>query len=197
MDCSDSDLWNRTEGDDVAAFGHLFDRHAKAVYNYCFRRGADWSLAEDLTSTVFLEAGKRRRELTLQPGSGALPLLFGIAINLLRNQRRSLRRYQAALERMPSPQHNPDISDEVSQKLDDERSMRDLLCLLSRLPRVERDALTLCVWSELSYKEAAEALGVPIGTIRSRLCRARRRIDQFMGTPRYLPKSVAARQEEM
>ena len=75
-------------------FGLLFERHARAIYN-CFRRTADWAVAEDLTSIVFLEAW-RRRERELLPEK-VLPWLYGIATNVIRNRRRSLRRHAAAL----------------------------------------------------------------------------------------------------
>jgi RNA polymerase sigma-70 factor (ECF subfamily) len=78
----------------------LFDRHARAVYNHCFRRTADWSMAEDLTSVVFLEAWWRRDDVRIQPDT-ALPWFLGIANNLLRNAHRSLRRHRAALARLP------------------------------------------------------------------------------------------------
>jgi DNA-directed RNA polymerase specialized sigma24 family protein len=83
-----------------APCGVLFDRHARAVYNHCFRRTADWSMAEDLTSVVFLEAWRRRDNVRIQRDT-ALPWFLGIANNLLRNAHRSLRRHRAALARLP------------------------------------------------------------------------------------------------
>src|SRR5712691_8826257 len=106
MDESDLELWERARRGDHAAFGALFTRHARPVYNFCFRRTADWALAEDLTSAVFLE-GWRRREQVRLAGPSALPWLLGVATNLLRNQRRSLRRYRGALARLSPPEHTP------------------------------------------------------------------------------------------
>lgn len=62
-DPSDADLWALATNGDVEAFGVLLERHAHAIYNFCFRRTADWSAAEDLTSTVFLEAWGRRADV--------------------------------------------------------------------------------------------------------------------------------------
>jgi Sigma-70 region 2 len=88
-------LWWSARNGDAEAFATLFERHAKAIYNYCFRRIGDWSAAEDLLSVVFLEAW-RRRDKELPPGK-VLPWLYGIATNVVRNRRRSERRYRMAL----------------------------------------------------------------------------------------------------
>jgi RNA polymerase sigma-70 factor, ECF subfamily len=83
---SDVELWDRAVDGDPGAFGVLFERHARGVYNHCFRRTASWADAEELTSTVFVEAWRRRREV--RPiGSSARPWLLGVANNLLRNHR--------------------------------------------------------------------------------------------------------------
>jgi RNA polymerase sigma factor (sigma-70 family) len=160
---------------DPASFGTLFERHGAAIYNYCFRRTADWSAAEDLTSVVFLEAWRKRKEVRLQ-GDSLLPWLYGVATNVLRNRSRSLRRYRAALERVPRGVE-ADFADDVAGRLDDERQMRAVLEAVRQLPKREQDVFALCAWSELSYEEAAVALGVPLGTVRSRLARARARLN--------------------
>jgi RNA polymerase sigma-70 factor (ECF subfamily) len=174
-------LWDRAREGDGAAFGILFERHARPIYNYCFRRTADWALAEDLTSATFLVAWRARGREPLQAES-ALPLLFGIATNVLRNQRRSLKRGREAFARLPlAPVEEPDFADEAALRLSDERAMRQLLELVAQLPRREQDVLALCEWSELSYEDAASALGIPIGTVRSRLARGRRRLRELAG----------------
>jgi RNA polymerase sigma factor (sigma-70 family) len=155
-------------------FGTLFERHGRAIYNYCFRRTADWAAAEDLASVVFLEAWRKRRDIRLQDGS-VLPWLYGVATNVLRNRSRSLRRHRRALERLPRG-HEQDFADDAAERLDDERQMRTILVAFQALPKRDQDVLSLCVWSELSYEEAAVALDVPVGTVRSRLSRARARL---------------------
>ncbi|MGH2919988.1 MAG: RNA polymerase sigma factor [Solirubrobacteraceae bacterium] len=161
-------------------FGELFEAHARPIYNFCFRRTADWSVAEDLTSAVFLEAWRRRADvdLTSEP---ALPWLYGVATNLLRNQRRALRRHRAAVDRMAPPSATPDFADDLAARLDDERRMRDVLVQMAHLSVGEQDVLVLCAWQGLSYEDAARALAVPVGTIRSRLSRARSRLDVTEG----------------
>ena len=177
---ADSELWDRAVDGDDEAFGVLFERHARAVYNHCFRRTASWADAEELTSAVFVEAWRRRRDLRPIDES-ARPWLLGVANNLLRNHRRSLRRYGAALARLPGPRHQPDPADDVAGRLADERRMRRVLTLVERLPRADQDVLALCAWSGLSYAEAAAVLGIPVGTVRSRLARARARLAELEG----------------
>jgi RNA polymerase sigma factor (sigma-70 family) len=173
----DSDLWTRAADGDAAAFGALFERHAKAVYNFCFRRTGDWSAAEDLTSVVFLESWRRRRHVRLA-GESALPWLLGVATNVVRTRRRAERRHCAALARLPLERGGA-FADDVDGRLDDERRMRALLARVGTLPRREQEVLALCVWAELSYEDAAVALGVPVGTIRSRLSRAKARLREL------------------
>ena len=177
MEPEDSNLWSRARAGDADAFGLLFERHAKAIYNYCFRRTGSWDTAEDLLSIVFLEAWRRRRQ-ELPPGK-VLPWLYGIATNVVRNRRRSERRYRAALSRVPAPRPEAGFESDVDARLDDERRMKDALTLLARLPGREQDVLVLCAWSGLSYEDAALALGLPVGTVRSRLSRARQRLREL------------------
>jgi RNA polymerase sigma factor (sigma-70 family) len=174
---TDSELWQRAVAGEPSAFGELFERHSGAIYTFAFRRTADWSLAEDLTSVVFLEAWRRRAEVRLLHES-ALPWLFGIATNVLRNARRSLRRHRAALGRL-AVEDEPDFADDLAERLDDRRRMREILVSYAKLPRHEQEVVALCRWSALSYEEAAVALEVPIGTVRSRLARARRRLGEL------------------
>lgn len=176
---TDRELLQTPEG-----FGALFERHARAIYNYCFRRTADWASAEDLTSVVFLEAWRKRKDVRLQ-GESLLPWLYGVATNVLRNRNRSLRRNRAALERLPRS-HESDFADDANERLDDEQRMSEILAAFRLLPQRDQDVLALCVWSELSYEQAAVALDLPVGTVRSRLSRARRRLrdDAEISSPR-------------
>jgi RNA polymerase sigma factor (sigma-70 family) len=161
--------------DDADAFGELFEYHARRIYNYCFRRTGDWALAEDLTSVVFLECWRRRA--AAPAGDELVPWLFGIATNVCRRQWRSLARYHAALKRLPTVEATPGFADETVERIEDERRMRAVLEAVSQLPQREQDVLALCVWAELTYSEAAAALQIPIGTVRSRLARARARLE--------------------
>ena len=174
---SDAALWERAAAGEADAFGVLFERHVRSVYNYCFRRTGDWSQAEELTAIVFLEAWRRRKEVRLEREQ-ALPWLFGVATNVIRNSRRSRRRHRSALARLPR-ERVADFATDVDERLDDERQMRSVLRALNNLPRADQDVLALCVWEGLSYDDAALALDIPIGTVRSRLSRARARLREL------------------
>jgi RNA polymerase sigma factor (sigma-70 family) len=174
MEPSDAELWARSRAGNGDAFGTLFDRHAKLVYNYCFRRIGNWASAEDMLSLVFLEAWRRRdKEL---PSDKILPWLFGIATNVVRNERRSERRFTIALSRTPTIAPEPDFAGDANERLDDERQAEAALMLLGKLSRREQDVFFLSAVMELSYEDTASALGLPIGTVRSRLSRAQARL---------------------
>jgi RNA polymerase sigma-70 factor (ECF subfamily) len=182
---TDASLWHAASRGDESAFGELFERHQRSVYLFCFRGTADWAAAEDLTSVVFLEAWRRRRHVRLARDS-ALPWLLGVATNVLRNRRRSELRYRRALARL-GPEREPDFGDDAAARLDDERAMRGALAALAALRSEEREAFVLCAWHGLSYEDAAVALGVPVGTVRSRLSRARAKARELDNRRRHEP----------
>ncbi|MEO6513012.1 MAG: RNA polymerase sigma factor, partial [Nocardioides sp.] len=162
---TDGELVTRLRSGSSDALGELFDRHADRIYTYCFRRTASWAVAEDATSTVFLEAW-RSRERAAVYDEAALPWLFGIATNVCRNLTRSQRRHQAALGRLPRPAPGPDHADDVGDRVDSERTMARIAAAMANLSERDREVVALVVWSGLSYEEAAAALGVPVGTVR-------------------------------
>ncbi|WP_345038471.1 sigma-70 family RNA polymerase sigma factor [Streptomyces sannanensis] len=168
----------------------LFREHGKAVYNHCFRLTGDWAGAEDCASLVFLEAW-RLREKAEPHGGSLLPWLLGIANYVVHRRRRVARRHQALMERMPAPGLLPDFADEVVGRLEDQERIAAVRQVLDRLGRSDREVLALCVWAGLDYTAAAQALGVPVGTVRSRLSRARRRLDGLARKNLALPMEPA------
>lgn len=173
LDRTDAALW-AAAASDPQAFGDLYERYARAVFAFCARQTGDLSLAEDLTSIVFLEAWRKRRSITIDE-RGALPWLLGTAHNVMRNQRRSTWRWRAALRRLASSTQlaSSGIEEDVIAHVDAQRRLSMALRSVDGLPIEQREALNLVAWSGLSYAEAAQALGVPIGTVRSRIARAR------------------------
>ncbi|MFJ8040203.1 RNA polymerase sigma factor [Kitasatospora sp. NPDC096147] len=165
----------RIRAGDPEAFRELFREHASLVHRHAVRVSGDRDLAEEVVSLTFLEAW-RLRERLLDHSAGPRPWLMGIAVNVLRNTRRAARRHQAALGRLPVRDTVPDFSDELVGRLADADQLAAAQRALKQLRRTEREVFTLCVWSGLGYAEAATALGVPVGTVRSRLSRARTRL---------------------
>ena len=165
----------RIRAGDPDAFSLLFDEYARAVYNLGLRLTANWSAAEDVVSLTFLEAWRLRSRID-PDGESLQPWLLGIAVNVCRNLARASRRHQAALGRIPPPPAVPDFAEELSGRLDDTAHLRQVAKALGGLRSSEREVIALCVWSDLDYATAARALGVPVGTVRSRLSRARRRL---------------------
>ena len=195
----DAALWSRAAHGDHDAFGQLFDRHSRAVYNYLFRLTADWSEAEDLTSAVVLHAWRRRTDVVIDRDS-SLPWLLGVARHLVHNSRRARRRYQAVLARAGAHGGGTsaaDPADAVLGRLDSERQMAQLRAAVAGLPQHEREVIELCVWAELDQQAAAAALGVKVGTVKSRLSRARHRLAAQLGAPVEPPAgSPRPRREE-
>jgi RNA polymerase sigma factor (sigma-70 family) len=175
----------RVHDGDPEAFRELFDEHARSVYNHAFRLTGNWSTAEDVVSLSFLEAWRLRDRLDASVYSGSLrPWLLGIATNVARNLRRAARRHDVALGRLPVQESVPDFAEEVTARIDDRDRLALVRTALAALRKPEREVLALCVWSGLDYAEAAEALGVPVGTVRSRLSRARKKLAKLVAAGR-------------
>jgi RNA polymerase sigma-70 factor (ECF subfamily) len=161
-------------------FGAIFDRHATVLHRYLIRRlGPDE--AESMVGEVFRIAFEKRHTYDqLRPV--ARPWLYGIATNLLAKHRRREARRMQAVARLASHRLPPvDLAEGVSGAIDAADLWPRVASAVTALPEAERDALVLHGWEGLSYEEVADALGVPVGTVRSRLNRARGRIRELAG----------------
>ena len=166
----------RIRDGDQRAFEELFDQYAKSVYNHSYRLTGDWSVAEDVVSLTFLEAWRLRERLA--PDGGSLrPWLLGVATNVARNLRRARRRHEDVIARMPRDDAVPDFAEELVGQIADKERLAEVRTAVGRLRKHEQDVLLLCAGAGLDYAEAAEALGIPIGTVRSRLSRARKKLE--------------------
>jgi RNA polymerase sigma-70 factor (ECF subfamily) len=154
-------------------FGAVFDRHYEAIHGYAVRRLGP-GLADDIASETFLIAFDRRTRYDLgQPD--AAPWLYGIASNLLsRHRRTEVRRYRA-LARAGVDATVEGHGDGVARRVDAHAVRSRLAAALAELDRRDREVLLLVAWADLSLDETARALGIPAGTARSRLHRARTR----------------------
>lgn len=168
MDLSDDAAdWALATAGEGEAFGRVFDRHRDRVFRHGFRLVATHDDAEDLVALTFLEAWRRRDAVRLVDGS-ALPWLLVTATNVAHNLGRSARRYRALLNRLPPA---PAVADPAERFADS-----DAVAALSTLGLRDRQVITLCVLEGMSEREAASALRVPPGTVKSRLSRAKQRL---------------------
>jgi RNA polymerase sigma factor (sigma-70 family) len=159
---------------DPEVFATLFRRHHAAIFRYLARR-LDGPIADDLAAETFVLAF-RGRGAYVPLTRDARPWLFGIAANLLRRHHRAEARGLRARERSESLEVSAGAHEGVPERLDAAFQARRAVRALRAMPRGEREALLLFAWADLSYAEIAVALGIPDGTVRSRISRARRRL---------------------
>jgi RNA polymerase sigma factor (sigma-70 family) len=158
---------------DPQAFSVLFERHFDDIHRYLARRiGSD--RADDLAADVFVVAFERRA--TFRTPADVRPWLFGIATNLLRNDSRAERRALTALADLTAA-----AGDSGAGVVGVQRT--EVLEALAALDTDQRDVVLLFAWEGLSYEEIGSALGVPVGTVRSPLARARRRLRKQLAHP--------------
>ncbi len=172
---SDVDDWALVLGGDGEAFGRIWDRHKEPVRRQVRRllteRRSD---IEDAVAVVFLEAWRKRSSVRVVQGS-LLPWLLVTAGNVARNSRRSRLRYEALLAQLPPPRPSDDPASLVDEA--------GVLIALRGLSHADQQVLSLCVLEGWSERDAAAALGVAPGTVKSRLHRAKQRLAQRVGRP--------------
>ena len=173
--------WSAALSGDGEGFGRLFDRHRDRVYRHSIRLVPVVADADDVVAVVFLEAWRRRAEVRFVDGS-LLPWLLVTATNAAANLSRSSRRHRALLDRLPPGEHHPDHA----PSFDDGEAQ----AALARMPLPDRQVITLCVLEGLSEREAADALAVAPGTVKSRLSRAKKRLAQQLDRASTLAPSL-------
>ncbi|MFC7384260.1 RNA polymerase sigma factor [Sphaerisporangium rhizosphaerae] len=159
-------------------FAVVFDRHADEMFRYAARRlGAE--LAEDVVAETFLVAFRQRARYDLARPD-ARPWLYGITTNVASQHRRAERRRTRAAARVAADR--PGTFDERSDERVAAQQLQPRLArALGALSARERDLLLLVAWADLSYEDVAEALGIPAGTVRSRLHRVRVKLRRALG----------------
>lgn len=159
--------------DQRAAFAELYDRHERVVYRYATRRlGA--THADDITSETFLVAFSRRE--SFRGGPDARPWLLGIATTLMHKHARQEARAWKGMLASDLARVDVDQIEQAEARLDARSVARRLGRALARLPAGDRDVLLLHTFGDLDYAGISEALSIPVGTVRSRLNRARRKL---------------------
>lgn len=161
---------------DPDAFSELFERHWDGLHRFCTSRAG--AAGEDIAAEAFRVAFDRRNRYDARH-SDARPWLFGIATNLVRDHFRAARRQEVKLERSAAldtlSQSDTDLNGLERQLLGP-----DLAAALKDIPAADRDALLLMAWADLDYEQIAQALGIPLGTVRSRIHRARQRVREHL-----------------
>jgi RNA polymerase sigma-70 factor (ECF subfamily) len=160
-------------------FAALFDRYSAMLYRYVSRRlGPD--VSEDLVGETFLVAFQQRHRYD-ESYADARPWLFGIATKLMHRHRRSEAARFRALRSGSRELPDEGPAERVLAGVTAESARPALARALACLSRADRDTLLLVAWADLSYEEAAAALGIPEGTVASRLSRARRKVRAALG----------------
>lgn len=156
-----------------AEFATIFDRHAAIVGSYARRRvGLD--AVDDILSETFLTAF-RRRESFDQSWDSSLPWLLGIATRVIHRYRKSEERQWRA-EAASVAESSTSLEGDIDNRVDAAAALRELGPLIAALSPRERDVLLLHAWGDLTYEQIAGALKIPIGTVRSRLNRIRKKL---------------------
>jgi len=179
----EADAWAAACAGDSAAFASIFDLHRDRVFGQALRLIREPHDAEDVTALVFLEAWRKRASVRVVDGS-VIAWLLVTTNNVVRNLERSKRRYRAALSRLPQPSprdDQPDPADAVGERIDQEARDTQVRQAFGRLSKADQDVITLCVIEGLTQAQAAKALGVPPGTVKSRLSRAKKRLTDLNG----------------
>ncbi len=161
------------------AFAALYDRHAAPIHRFAGRRLGD-QMADDVVGETFLAAFRRRKRYDLRRAD-ARPWLYGIAANVIGKHRRAEVRMLRAFARTGADPVADGHADRVDSRVCAAAVQRDLAAALAGLSAGDRDVLLLIAWADLSYEETAAALGIPVGTVRSRLNRARRKVREALG----------------
>ncbi|WP_157007367.1 RNA polymerase sigma factor [Agromyces laixinhei] len=162
-----------------AVFATLYDRHSTAVFRYAAQRLGDHA-ADDVMSETFLVAFERRAAYDVAVVD-ARPWLLGIATRLMRKHARLEATAWKGMSADLAAQIAPDLIDLAGARIDAQRLTRRLAKALRRLSEIDRDTLLLYAWGDLDYASIAAAMHVPVGTVRSRLNRARRPLRRAAG----------------
>jgi len=168
-DAADADLVARAAAGDREAFAGLYSRHQAAMYRFAFQMSGSAAAAEDIVHDVFVAL---MRNLARFDATRPLsPYLYGIARNVTRRRLRRERRLIALDESVGYAQRTG--RDELSEQLEQRDHLRLLRQAIVALSPKHREVIVLCDLHKLSYERAAASIGCALGTVRSRLHRAR------------------------
>ncbi|MET4783730.1 RNA polymerase sigma factor [Glaciihabitans sp. UYNi722] len=173
---SDETLWSRVLGGEEEPFGVLFDRHRRSIFQHAYARTFDRTEAEDAVAIVYFEAWRHGRKVRFIEGS-ILPWLLAVTAHVTQNLQRSRRRYTRLLASLPSEEAAADDPiEDAGTHLDLEREWHQIAEKVRKLSPLDQAIVELCLVRELSTAEVATTLGIPTGTLKSRLSRVRAKL---------------------
>ena len=171
---SDAELLESAIAGNSESFGLIFDRHHRRVLMQARRHVGSAVEAEDITAMVFLEAWRLKSRIRIVNNSVVAWLLV-TTNNIARNASRANRRYGAFLAKLPDA-FTGELVDPTLGEVQLRQDREELRAAFALLDRKDQDVLTLCVLEQLTTNQAAQVLRVPIGTVKSRLSRAKRKL---------------------
>lgn len=172
---SDAALWLAASTGTERAFVTIFDRYRSRVFSAAYRRTNRVADSEEVVAIVFLEAWRLRKRVRIVDGS-LLPWLLAVTANVTSNLSRSQRRYARMIARLPVPPEQDDHAPFIDEQLDGRPCRQAIDEALAALSAGDRAVVELCLIEELPLAAAAAALDLPVGTVKSRLHRARKQL---------------------
>jgi RNA polymerase sigma-70 factor (ECF subfamily) len=182
LDAADADLLRRMTGGERTALDSLFQRHGSRVHGLLLRMLGASGEAEEVLQDVFLQAWTRAQAYRSEKGSPRTWLMVmarSRALDRIRATRAARRRDDAALAEQPLVE--VPVVEEDLERQELAGTMRNLL---GELPAEQREAIELAFYAGLTHTQVAERLGVPLGTIKSRILMGMKKLKAGLGTYR-------------
>lgn len=187
---SDSALWLEASTGTERSFAILFDRYRRRIFRKAYAHVRNVADAEDVVALVFLEAWRNRAKVRIVDGS-LLPWLLSVTNFVLMNQARTKRRHGRLIAALPAPGQEPDHADDVLEQLDRDAQLVAVRAAMAHLSAQEQSILDLCLIEELPIATVAAALDIPIGTVKSKLHRAREKVRKRLTSHAAMPDLTA------
>jgi len=179
-DMSDAELWSLVLDENGEAFGMVFDRYRDHVFIHARRLVRSSHEAEDVSAIVFLESWRCRKKVKLVNGA-LLGWLLATTNNVARNHIRTSLRYRRLMAKLPPPIQVSDHGESVAESVDRENLQSEVQRAFDCLAQKDKEILALSVLEELPMSDVAVILNVPLGTVKSRLSRAKSRLAALLG----------------
>lgn len=171
----DSALWLEAIAGTDASFGVIFDRYRRLVFKRAFDRIGNATDAEDVVAIVFMEAWRKRESVRFVDGSLRAWLLV-VTLNVCLNRDRANRRYRRLVAKLPPPEHEPDLSERTLEQFEAHKAAQVLRAAMNRLGAADQKVIELCLIDGMAVSEVATVLDVPVGTVKAKLSRTRKKL---------------------